>query len=266
MIKLAIAGAAGRMGRAIIEAAGAVPEVEIAAALERSGGDVLGLDAGELAGVGRIGVPISDTLEGPTFDVVVDFTNPAATLSHLEFCRGSGRRMVIGTTGFSETERARIRDAAREIAIVMAPNMSVGVNLCFKLAELAARTLGPEADVEIVEAHHRHKVDAPSGTALRLGEVVAQARGQRLADVAAWSRHGHTGPRVTGAIGFAVVRAGDIVGDHRVMFATDGEIVEIRHHASSRRTFAAGAVRAARWLAGRAPGLYDMQDVLGLRD
>jgi 4-hydroxy-tetrahydrodipicolinate reductase len=173
--------------------------------------------------------------------------------------------MVIGTTGLSAAEQARVAEAAREIAVVLAPNMSAGVNLCFKLAELAARTLGVDADVEIVEAHHRHKVDAPSGTALKLGEVVAQARGQKLNDVAVWSRKVHTGPREKGGIGFAVVRAGDIVGDHRVMFATDGEIVEIRHHAASRRTFAAGAVRAAQWVGGRKPGLYDMQDVLGLR-
>jgi 4-hydroxy-tetrahydrodipicolinate reductase len=266
VIKLAIAGAAGRMGRAIIEVASASSEVEIAAALERSGSDVLGLDVGELAGVGRLGVPIADTLEDRAFDVLIDFTNPAATLAHLDFCRKAGRRMVIGTTGCSEGECAKIGEAARETAIVMAPNMSVGVNLCFKLTELAARTLGADADVEIVEAHHRHKVDAPSGTALRLGEVVAQVRGQRLADAAVWSRHGHAGAREKGKIGFAVVRAGDIVGDHRVMFATEGEIVEIQHHASSRRTFAAGALRAALWLSGREPGLYDMQDVLGLRD
>ncbi|MDX1605885.1 MAG: 4-hydroxy-tetrahydrodipicolinate reductase, partial [Candidatus Competibacterales bacterium] len=192
-------------------------------------------------------------------------TRPAATLEHLEHCRTVGRSLVIGTTGFDPQQRERIAAAARDIPVVFAPNMSAGVNLCLKLLQTAARALGDEVDIEIIEAHHRHKVDAPSGTALRMGEEVARALGRNLEDCAVYAREGHTGERHPGSIGFATVRAGDIVGEHTVMFADAGERIEITHKASSRLTFARGAVRAARWLSGRGPGLYDMQDVLGLK-
>jgi 4-hydroxy-tetrahydrodipicolinate reductase len=228
----------------------------------------MGTDAGELCGLGRLGVPISDdpvrALE--RVDVLVDFTRPDASLSYLEACRQTGRKMVIGTTGFDDAGKRRIAAAARDTAIVFAPNMSVGVNLCFRLLDIAARVLGDDVDVEIVEAHHRHKVDAPSGTALRMGEVVAAALGRDLADVAVYGRQGVTGERPSRSIGFATLRGGDIVGDHTVLFAGDGERVEITHKASSRMNFARGALRAAQWLTGRPVGLFDMQDVLGLRE
>lgn len=199
------------------------------------------------------------------FDVLIDFTRPEGTLAHLEICRKAGRAMVIGTTGFTEAQKQTIREAAKEIPVVFAPNMSVGVNLCLKLLDLAARVLGDEVDIEVIEAHHRHKVDAPSGTALRMGEVVAEALGRDLAQCAVYGREGHTGERERKTIGFETIRAGDIVGEHTVMFAGIGERVEITHKASSRMTFAKGAVRAAAWLKGRSAGLYDMQDVLDLR-
>jgi 4-hydroxy-tetrahydrodipicolinate reductase len=199
------------------------------------------------------------------FDVLIDFTRPEATLAHLAICRGAGKAMVIGTTGFDEDQKAVIREASKDIPVVFAPNMSVGVNLCFKLLELAARVMGDAADIEIIEAHHRHKVDAPSGTALRMGEVVADALGRNLEDCAVYGREGVTGERERETIGFETIRAGDIVGEHTVMFAAEGERVEITHKASSRMTFAGGAVRAAAWLGDRPRGLFDMQDVLGLR-
>ncbi len=264
-VKLAVAGAAGRMGRAVIQASQDNAEVVLAAALERRGSDLVGVDAGELAGVGRLGVPVADALEGLDFDVVIDFTEPAATLAHVEACLAAGRRMVIGTTGLDEPARARIAAAAEEVAIVLAPNMSVGVNLCLGLLELAARTLGDDADIEIIEAHHRHKVDAPSGTALRMGEVIAEALGRRLDACAVYAREGNVGARPPGAIGFATVRAGDIVGEHTALFAAAGERIEITHRATSRVNFAAGAVRAACWLMRQRSGLFDMRDVLGLR-
>jgi 4-hydroxy-tetrahydrodipicolinate reductase len=261
--KIAIVGAAGRMGRALTQAIAAAEGLTLAAALERPGSDAIGRDVGELAGTGSNGVRIAADLATAEFDVLIDFTRPEATLANLAVCAKRGRRMVIGTTGFDEAGRAQIAAAAREIPIVFAPNMSVGVNLCLGLIDLAARVLSDDdIDVEIVEAHHRHKVDAPSGTALRMGEVVAAARGRALKELAVYDR---AGERPRGAIGFASVRAGDIVGDHTVLFAGGGERVEIRHHAESRLTFATGALRAARWLMAQRPGLYDMQDVLGLR-
>lgn len=263
MVRVAIAGAAGRMGRALVEAAARADGVALAAALERPGSPALGADAGELAGVGRLGVAVSDRLDPASFDVLVDFTRPEPTLEHLELCLRYVRPAVIGTTGFDEATRARIARAAESIPIVFAPNMSVGVNLCFKLLEIAARTLSADVDVEIIEAHHRHKVDAPSGTALRMGEVIAQARGRPLEELMLPAAR--AGARPVGAIGFAVVRAGEIVGEHTALFAGRGERIEITHRAESRATFAEGALRAARWLAARKPGLYDMQDVLGLR-
>lgn len=255
------------MGRTLIEVCRDADGARLVAALEQPGGPRIGVDAGDVAGVGRLGVPVSADLDKVIgeVDVLVDFTRPDATLRYLDSCQRAGKRMVIGTTGFDAAGKEGIARAARAIPIVFAPNMSVGVNVCFKLADLAARVLGEDADVEIVEAHHRHKVDAPSGTALRLGEVVAAALGRDLKDCAVYGREGTTGARDRKTIGFATIRAGDIVGDHTVMFAGDGERVEITHKASSRMTFAKGALRAARWLADQRPGLYDMQDVLGLR-
>jgi len=263
MTRIAIAGAAGRMGRTLIQAAAQTPDLQIAAAFERADSPALGADVGQLAGIPTVGVAVDASIDAADFDVLIDFTRPAATLTNIEACVRKGRRMVIGTTGFDDAGRKRIEDAARKIAIVFAPNMSVGVNLCFRLLELAAQVLGDDADVEIIEAHHRHKVDAPSGTALRMGEVVAKTRGRALKDVAVYGAR--TGERKPGAIGFASIRAGDIVGDHTVLFAARGERVEVTHRAESRATFANGALRAARWVSARAPGLYDMQDVLALR-
>jgi 4-hydroxy-tetrahydrodipicolinate reductase len=220
-----------------------------------------------LAALGRIGVPLSGTYRvvAEEFDVLIDFTHPTVTLKNLAFCRKHGKAMVIGTTGLSVAEKQLLVEAGKDIPIVFAANFSVGVNLCLKLLDMAARVLGDEVDIEITEAHHRHKVDSPSGTAVRMGEVIADALGRDLKKVAVYGREGQTGARERETIGFATVRAGDIVGDHTVLFAADGERVEITHKASSRMTFAKGAVRAALWLDGREPGLYDMQDVLDLR-
>ncbi|WP_313514035.1 4-hydroxy-tetrahydrodipicolinate reductase [Pseudomonas sp.] len=267
MRRIAVMGAAGRMGKILIEAvqqtAGAAG---LTAAVDRPDSTLVGADAGELAGIGRIGVPLSGDLSRviDEFDVLIDFTHPSVTLKNLEICRRAGKAMVIGTTGLSQEEKQQLAAAAKDIPLVFAANFSVGVNLCLKLLDTAARVLGDEVDIEIIEAHHRHKVDAPSGTALRMGEVVAGALGRDLREVAVYGREGQTGARERQTIGFATVRAGDIVGDHTVLFAADGERVEITHKASSRMTFAKGAVRAALWLDGREAGLYDMQDVLGL--
>jgi 4-hydroxy-tetrahydrodipicolinate reductase len=267
MIRIAVAGVGGRMGRTLVEACGQSEQVYLAAATDRQGSARVGSDAGEVAGVGWLGVPVVDDLSTVTddFDVLVDFTAPAATLAHLDICRAAGRRAVIGTTGLDEAGQGRIAAAARDTGVVFAPNMSVGVNLCFKLLETAARVLGEAVDVEIIEAHHRHKVDAPSGTALRMGDIIAAQRGRQLAECAVYGRQGHTGERARETIGFATIRAGDLVGEHTVMFADLGERLEITHRASSRMTFAKGALRAAVWLAAQPAGLYDMQDVLGLR-
>ncbi len=267
MTRVAITGAAGRMGRTLVQAAQEVDDVQVTAALERSDSPALGRDAGELAGCGPLGVEVSDSLAEVVerFDVLVDFTRPEVTLANVSLCRQAGRRVVIGTTGMEDAERREIEQAAQDVAVVLAPNMSVGVNLCFKLLEMAASVLGDSVDVEIIEAHHRHKVDAPSGTALRMGEVVAGALGRDLKECAVYGREGAIGERDRKSIGFETIRAGDIVGEHTVMFAGAGERVEIAHRASSRMTFAAGAMRAARWIMKRQTGLYDMQDVLGLR-
>jgi len=261
-------GAAGRMGKTLVEAvqqtAGAAG---LTAAIDRPDSTLVGADAGELAGIGRLGVPLIGDIAKVVdeFDVLIDFTHPSVTLKNLEVCRRAGKAMVIGTTGFSAAEKEKLAAAASDIPIVFAANFSVGVNLCLKLLDTAARVLGDEVDIEIIEAHHRHKVDAPSGTALRMGEVVAQALGRDLQEVAVYGREGQTGARQRDTIGFATVRAGDVVGDHTVLFAAEGERVEITHKASSRMTFAKGAVRAAMWLEQQPSGLYDMQDVLGLR-
>jgi len=255
------------MGRALIEACRRTPGLRLAAALDRPGSSAIGQDAGDLAGLGKLGVAVTDNLAAALRDIecLVDFTRPEASLDYIAACRKAGQKMVIGTTGFDAAGKQAIADAARDIAIVFAPNMSIGVNLSLKLLDMAARVLGDEVDVEIIEAHHRHKVDAPSGTALRMGEVVAQALGRNLKDCAVYGREGVTGERQRSTIGFATVRGGDVVGDHTVMFAGEGERVEITHKASSRMTFATGALRAARWLGDRKNGLFDMQDVLGLR-
>ena len=267
MTRIAITGAAGRMGRSLIEACQQTDGLEITVALEHPESTLLGSDAGDLAGIGKLDIAVGADLAAVTdnFDVLIDFTRPESTLANLEICRQAGRRMVIGTTGFSDEQKAQIVAAAEDIAIVFAPNMSVGVNLCLKLLDTAARVLGDDVDIEIIEAHHRHKVDAPSGTALRMGEVVAAALGRDLKTCAVYGREGHTGARERNTIGFETIRAGDIVGDHTVLFAGAGERVEITHKASSRMTFANGAVRAAAWLMVQESGLFDMQDVLGLR-
>tara|TARA_R110000796_G_scaffold16350_19_gene50977 strand:- start:4140 stop:4910 length:771 start_codon:yes stop_codon:yes gene_type:complete len=256
------------MGKTLIEAIAQTDGAALTAAIERPDSSLVGADAGELAGVGRLDVLISGGLQQvlDDFDVLIDFTHPTTTLVNLRHCLAAGKAMVIGTTGFSEDEKAQLAEAGKRIPIVFAPNFSVGVNLCLKLLDMAARVMGDDADIEIIEAHHRHKVDAPSGTALRMGEVVANALDRDLAEVAVYGREGQTGARKPETIGFATVRAGDVVGDHTVLFATEGERVEITHKASSRMTFAKGAVRSALWLSGHDAGLFDMQDVLGLNE
>lgn len=267
MTKIAIVGAAGRMGRNLIQAVYDADDKELGAAIERPESSLIGSDAGELSGVGKLGVALVDNLEQVLgdFDVLIDFTAPVATMQHVDICRQAGKAMVIGTTGLSDDEKNKLKEASTDIGIMFAPNMSVGVNLCFKLLDMAARVLGDDVDIEVIEAHHRHKVDAPSGTALRMGEVVADALGRDLSECAVYGREGITGERDRKSIGFETIRAGDVVGDHTVLFAAMGERVEITHKASSRMTFANGAVRAAGWIMGRGKGLYDMQDVLGLR-
>jgi 4-hydroxy-tetrahydrodipicolinate reductase len=267
VIRVGISGAAGRMGRAIIELLPATPGMRLGAALEAQDTDLMGMDAGRLAGVGELGVRIHGDLTAvlDDIDILIDFSRPLPALEKLEICRQHHKGMVIGTTGWTEAQQRQIVEAGRDIAIVLAPNMSVGVNLCFKLLEYAARALGDDVDIEIVEAHHRAKVDAPSGTALAMGRVVAKALDRDLKECAVYGREGETGSRSRQTIGFATIRAGDIVGEHTVIFAGRGERIEIAHKATSRATFAGGALRAARWVAERSPGLYDMQAVLGLR-
>jgi 4-hydroxy-tetrahydrodipicolinate reductase len=265
-IRIGITGAAGRMGRTLIEAISLVEGLSLAAAIERAESTLLGADSGELAGQAKNGVAVIGSLAAvlSDIDVLIDFSVPDATMANLALCSERGVAMVIGTTGFTALQERVIEQAAARIPICKASNFSTGVNLCFKLLDMAARVLGDEVDIEIYEAHHRHKIDAPSGTALSMGKVVAAALGRDLSKVAVYGREGQTGARARDTIGFATVRAGDIVGDHTVTFAADGERVEITHKASSRMSFARGAVRAAGWLAGRKAGLYDMQDVLGL--
>ena len=266
MIRIAINGAAGRMGRTLVEAVAENPVTALHAAIERPDSTLLGADTGELAALGRNGVVLVGSLDEviADFDVLIDFSSPAAAVANAQVCAAAGRAIVIGTTGLDAAQSGAIDEAARSVPICMASNFSTGVNLCFKLLDIAARVLGDSVDVEVIEAHHRHKVDAPSGTALSMGKVVANALGRDLAKVAVYAREGQTGKRDREAIGFATIRAGDIVGDHTVLFAADGERVEITHRASSRMSFARGAVRAAAWLYQRSPGLYDMQDVLDL--
>lgn len=267
MSTVAITGAAGRMGRALIEASLDAQGVNLGAAVERSGSTLVGTDAGEIIGREKQNVAIVDDLTAVVsdFEVLVDFTAPEATMRNVKICAEHGKRMVIGTTGLTDEQKKELASAAKKTAIVFAPNMSIGVNLCFKLLDIAARVMNEDIDIEIVEAHHRHKVDAPSGTALRMGEVVANALGRDLKDCAMYGREGYTGVRDRQTIGFETIRAGDIVGEHTVMFAGIGERVEITHKASSRMTFAKGAIRAAQWVMQHSYGLYDMQDVLGFR-
>ncbi|MGA0023166.1 MAG: 4-hydroxy-tetrahydrodipicolinate reductase [Burkholderiales bacterium] len=265
-MRVAIAGSGGRMGRMLLEAVAQDGNAVLAAALEVAGSPQVGRDAGELVAAVR-GVQVSDRPEQALAgcDVLIDFTRPEGTLQHLAICRRLKVRMVIGTTGFDDAGKKAIADAAREIGIVFAPNMSVGVNVTLKLLEMAAQAMGADHDIEIIEAHHKHKVDAPSGTALKMGEVIAGAMGKDLQDCAVYAREGHTGERKPGSIGFATIRGGDIVGDHTVLFAGTGERVEITHRSNNRVHYAQGALRAAQFLMTRPQGLHDMWDVLGLK-
>ncbi|WP_136066888.1 4-hydroxy-tetrahydrodipicolinate reductase [Modicisalibacter radicis] len=265
--RIAIVGAAGRMGRTLVNAVTREPQATLAAGVVAADSSLVGADLGELAGLGKLGVAAGASLAAiaDEFDVLIDFTNPATTLANLAFCAEHGKAIVIGTTGLADDELAELDGYRERVPMVFAPNMSVGVNLTLNLLRTAATALGDEGyDIEVIEAHHRHKVDAPSGTALKMGEVVAESLGRTLKEHGVFAREGQCGPRSGEEIGFATVRAGDIVGEHTVMFATEGERIEITHKASSRMTFARGAVRAARWVAGREAGRYDMQDVLGL--
>jgi 4-hydroxy-tetrahydrodipicolinate reductase len=266
MNRIAIVGASGRMGLCLIKAVLLTKNATLTAVVSRPDSIAIGKDAGELAGIGAAGIQVVADLAAvmDEFDVLIDFTRPDASLVFIEQCRRAGKKVVIGTTGYSDAQKSEIAKAAEDIAIVLAPNFSVGVNLSLKLLEMAAKVMGDTTDIEIIEAHHRHKVDAPSGTALRMGEVIANTLGRDLKECAIYGREGNTGERDAKTIGFSTIRAGDIVGEHTVMFADDGERLEITHKASSRMTFANGAVRAAVWLADKDRGLYDMQDVLGL--
>jgi len=268
MTRIAVTGAAGRMGKFLVEAIAQNPQATLTAAIERADSSLLGADAGELAGIGKNGVRLVGDLRKMLndFDVLIDFSIPAATLENTRICASANKKIVIGTTGFNIEQQLQLQKAMNGIAVCKASNYSTGVNVCFKLLETAAQVLGgTDYDIEVYEAHHRHKIDAPSGTALSMGEVVAKALGRDLETCAVYGREGQTGARDRNTIGFVTSRGGDVVGDHTVSFMADGERIEITHKASSRMAFARGAVRAAVWLHGRSPGLYDMQDVLGLR-
>ena len=265
-LKIAVAGASGRMGHMLIEAIHNAPDTTLAGALDRAGSPTIGTDAAAFLGK-PTGVLIQSDLDKGLADAdfLIDFTRPEGTLTHLEYCASKGIKMIIGTTGFDEAGKAAIAAAAQKIGIVFAPNMSVGVNVTMKLLEMAAKNFSEGYDIEIVEAHHRHKVDAPSGTALKMGEVIANALGRDLKQCAVYGREGVTGERDPSTIGFATIRGGDIIGDHTVLFAGIGERIEISHKSSSRASYASGSLRAARFLADKKTGLYDMYDVLGLR-
>ncbi|MEN2901173.1 4-hydroxy-tetrahydrodipicolinate reductase [Mannheimia haemolytica] len=266
-LKIGIVGAGGRR-RQLIQAVHNAQGVELGSAFERKGSSLVGSDAGEVAGVGTLGVVISDDVAQNVagFDLLIDFTRPEGTLEHLDICVAHHKQMVIGTTGFDDAGKAAIKAASEKIGIVFASNYSVGVNLVFKLLEKAAKVMGDYCDIEVIEAHHRHKVDAPSGTALSMGEHIAKTLGRDLKTHGVFERNGITGERKRDEIGFATIRAGDVVGEHSVWFADEGERVEIAHKASSRMTFANGAVRAAKWLNGKQNGLFDMTDVLDLNN
>jgi 4-hydroxy-tetrahydrodipicolinate reductase len=264
-LRIAIPGASGRMGRMLIEAIAASPDCSLAGATDMAGSPALGQDAGAPIGL-RTGIAItSDTTAGfAPAQVIIDFTRPEGTLAHLAACRTHGVKAVIGTTGFTAAQKAEIEAHAEHIAIVLAPNMNVGVHVVMKLLDQAARLMSQGYDIEVIEAHHKHKVDAPSGTALQMGDVLAKALGRELKDCAVYAREGHTGPRHPSTIGFSAIRGGDIIGDHTVLFAGVGERIEISHKSSSRAGYAEGALRAARFLAGQRCGLFSMTDVLGL--
>ena len=268
IIKVGIIGAGGRMGRMLIEATEDNPQTTLSAAIERQGSSLVGADAGEVAAIGRLEIQIVDDLKAviSDIDVLIDFSLPAATEQNMRVCAEHNVAMVIGTTGFNEQQEQVLATASEQVAIVYAGNYSTGVNLSLKLLGLAAKAFGKDADVEIIEAHHKHKIDAPSGTAYMMAEAVAEARGQNLKDVAIYGREGQTGAREAGTIGIHAIRGGEIIGDHTVMFIADGEVVEITHRARARMTFAAGAVRAATWIVQQPVGQYNMQDVLGLND
>lgn len=265
MIKLAISGCSGRMGKAVVQAALNDESVQIVAGTVSKQSLSLTTDIGILAGVGHLNLmPVSHIAQAASFDILIDFTHPQSTLENLSFCLQQQKKLIIGTTGFTAEQEQLIKKASQDIAIVYSPNMSLGVNLCFYLLAQAAKALGKKADIEIIEAHHRHKIDAPSGTALKMGEIISETLGYNLSDAAVYSRQGETGPRQNQTIGFSCIRAGDIVGDHTVLFALDGERVEITHRASSRQAFAAGAIQAAKWLSQQPSGLYTMGNVLGI--
>ena len=263
MLRIAVSGAAGGMGKTLVQEVCDSQDVQLTHATEMPGNSSIGSDAGTLAGVDDVGVEVKDKLDPEMFDVLIEFTTPEATMQHVAQCAAAGKDIVIGTTGLTEEDSSELQNAAQNIRVVAAPNMSVGVNLCLKLLQTAAATFGDSVDVEVIEAHHRAKVDAPSGTALKMGEVVAETLGRSLGEHGRFVRHGRTGAREDKTIGFATIRAGDIVGEHTVMFAAPGERVEITHRSSSRMTYASGSVRAALWLSSRPPGLYQMTDVLG---
>ena len=267
-IKVGVIGAGGRMGRMLIEAVQDNSKTILNAAIERQGSSLVGADAGEVAAIGRLEVQIVDDLKVVIndIDVLIDFSLPDATEQNMQICAANNVAMVIGTTGFNEQQEQVLAKASEKIAIVYAGNYSTGVNLSLKLLSMAAKTFGEDADVEVIEAHHKHKIDAPSGTAYMMAEAVAEARGQNLKDVAVYGREGQTGERKAGTIGIHAIRGGEIIGDHTVMFIADGEVVEITHRARARMTFAAGAVRAATWVIKQEVGQYNMQDVLGLND
>ena len=268
MINVGVIGAGGRMGRMLIEAIQDNPQTILTAAIERQGSSLVGADAGEVAAVGRLDVQIVDDLQSVInkIDVLIDFSLPAATEQNMQVCAEHNVAMVIGTTGFNEQQEQVLAKASEQVAIVYAGNYSTGVNLSLKLLGMAAKAFGTDADVEVIEAHHKHKIDAPSGTAYMMAEAVAEARGQNLKDVAVYGREGQTGEREAGTIGIHAIRGGEIIGDHTVMFIADGEVVEITHRARARMTFAAGAMRAATWIVQQSAGQYNMQDVLGLND
>ncbi len=267
MVKVVVAGAGGRMGGRLVSLVKDSPDLKLVGALERKGHPTVGADAGDIAGCGRIGVAVTDNLTtlADRAEVLIDFTAPAVSLAHMSVMAAYRKAMVIGTTGLSAKQLAELQKLAKQIPCVFSPNMSVGVNVILKALTQMARALGEDYDIEIQEAHHRLKKDAPSGTALKIAKVLADATGKDLDKVAAYSRKGMIGERARGEIGIQVIRAGDIVGDHTVLFGGPGERIEITHRAHNRDTFASGALRAARWVATRPPGLYDMHDVLGLK-
>ncbi len=252
------------MGKTLVQAVHATAGVELSLAVEHAESASIGQDAGACAGIEVLSIPISDQLSNDLFDVLIEFTLPESTMAHVEQCVEAQKPIVIGTTGLSDSQLLKLEESSRSIPIVFAPNMSVGVNVCLKLLEMAAHAFGESVDVEVVEAHHRAKIDAPSGTALKMGEVVADALGRSLTEDGVFARHGRTGARQRSTIGFSTIRGGDIVGDHTVMFIGEGERVEITHRSNSRMTYASGAVRAAQWVVDQPPGLYGMLDILSL--